>query len=77
MMKGWKHFREVRDDEKAATELLDEVQERKLQLEDELWQELDNYIFTWEPGKRRSASLNAKNLATGSKQPYKSGEPGA
>ena len=24
-----------------------------------MWQELDNNIFSWEPGKRRSGSLNA------------------
>ena len=29
-------------------------------MEDEMWQELDNNIFSWEPGKRRSGSLNAQ-----------------
>ena len=60
MKKGLKHIRRVRDEEKAAKELLEEVQERRLQMEDEIWQELDNYIFSWEPGKRRSGSLTAK-----------------
>ena len=44
MKKGEKHLRKVRDEEKAAKELLEEVQERTLQLEDEMWEELDNYI---------------------------------
>ena len=73
MMRGLKHL----DEEKAANELLGEVQERRLQLEDEMWQELDNHIFTWEPGKRRSGVSERPNLATGTKQEYKSGEPGA
>ena len=48
------------DEEKASKELLAEVQKRKNQLEDEMWQELDKYIFTWEAGKRRSKALNAQ-----------------
>ena len=36
-----------------------ESQERKQQLEDELWKEVGDYIFSWEPGKRRSGTLNA------------------
>ena len=50
----------MRDEEKVAKELLEEVLERKLQMEDVMWQVLDNYIFSWEPGKRRSGSLYAK-----------------
>ena len=48
---GFKHLCEERDEEKAAKELLERVQERRLQMEDEMWQELDNYIFSWEPGR--------------------------
>ena len=48
MKKGLKHLRKVRDEEKAAQELLEEVQERRLQLENEMWKEVDDYIFTWE-----------------------------
>ena len=44
MKKGEKHLRKVMDEEKAAKELLEDVQERTLQLEDEMWQELDNCI---------------------------------
>ena len=60
MKNGSKHLRKERDEEKAAKALLEEVQERRLQIEDEMWLVLDNYLFSWEPGKRRSVSLNDK-----------------
>ena len=41
------------NEEEAAKELLESVQERKQQVEEELWREVDEYIFSWEPGKRR------------------------
>ena len=40
----------MRDEEKAGKELLEEVQERRVQWEDEMW----------EPEKSRSGSLNAQ-----------------
>ena len=60
MKKGLKHLRKVRDEGKAVKELLEEVQERRLHMEDEMWQELDKNIFSWEPWKRRSGSLIAQ-----------------
>ena len=41
------HIRKVMDEEKAAEELLEEVQDRKHQLEDEVRKEVDDYIFSW------------------------------
>ena len=36
------------------------MQDRKQQLEDEVWKEMEDYIFSWEPERRRSGTLNAK-----------------
>ena len=33
---------------RPAKELLEEVQKRRLQLENEMWKKVDDYIFTWE-----------------------------
>ena len=60
LKKGVKYLRKVRDEEKAAKEVLEEVQERRLQMEDEIWREQDTFNFSWESGKGRSRSLNAK-----------------
>ena len=49
-----------KEEEKELLELQEAVQERKQQLEGELWEELDDYIFSWEPEQRRSGTLNAK-----------------
>ena len=51
---------EEEEEEEPAKELLEAVQDRKQQLEDELWKEVDDYIFSWEPEKKRSRTLNAK-----------------
>ena len=52
---GFKHLQRVRDEEKAAQELQVEVQERKQQLEDDLWKEVDDCIFLWKAKKRQTA----------------------
>ena len=44
--KGLKHLREVMVKEKAAQELSVEVHERKQQLEDDLLNEVDDYIYS-------------------------------
>ena len=62
MKRGLKQISKLREEEEeAAKELLDEVQDRKQQLEDEVWKEMADYIFSWELEKRRSGTLNAKN----------------
>ena len=46
-MRGLKRLRKIREEE-AAKELLEEVQDQKQQLEDEVWREMEDYIFPWE-----------------------------
>ena len=61
---------------KAAKRLLEEVQERRLQMEDEMWQELENYVASWKQ-KEDIWVFQRQSLAIGTKQQYKGGEPGA
>ena len=70
--KGSIHLRRVRDEEKTAKELLQEAQEGRLQLEDEMWLELEGYIASVRLRKEEVVSIyERKNLATGLKQQYK------
>ena len=43
------------------------VQDRKQQLEDEIWKEVDDYIFSWEPEKTRG-DPERKDLARGAEE---------
>ena len=51
---------------KAAEEILEDEQERRLQLKDGMWQVLDKYILTW--GEKGGTCM--PKLATGSKQQH-------
>ena len=42
-----------------------------------MWKEVDGYIFSWEPQRRRSGTLNAKNLANGAEKHYEIRKSGA
>ena len=57
-MRGLKRLRKIREEEEAAQELLEED---KKQLEDEVWKEMEDYIFSWELERRISGTPNAKN----------------
>ena len=48
-------------EEEAAKELLEAVQERKQQLEDEVWKKVGDRMFSWERELRISGTLNANN----------------
>ena len=39
-------------------ELLDEAQERVKQVEEDIWKDIEEYIVSWEPERRRSGTLN-------------------
>ena len=54
-----KRLRKIKEKE-AEKELLEEVQDRKQQLEDEVWTEMEKYIVSWDPERRISSTLNAK-----------------
>ena len=55
-------------------ELLEEVQDRKQQREDEVWKEIEEYISSWETEKRRSCTINKhEDMAVGTTQCDKSG----
>ena len=60
----------------AANELLEAVPDRKQQLENEIWKEMDDYIFSWEPEKR-IGDPDRKNLANGVEQQYEIRKSGA
>ena len=51
--KGLEQLREVKDEEKAAKELQEEVQERMQQLEGEFVKKIEDYIVSWDPERRR------------------------
>ena len=51
---GLTQLRKIREEEEAAKELLEEVQDRKQQLEDELWKEMEDHE------QRMSGTLKAK-----------------
>ena len=59
--RGLKRLRKIREVLEAAKELLEEVQDKKQQMEDEVWKEMEEKIPSSEPEKRRSGTLNAKN----------------
>ena len=63
-------------EDKAAKELLDEVQNRKQQLEDEIWKEVEEYIISWKLERRISSILTAQIMTNGTMQYHKSGELG-
>ena len=52
--KGFKYLRKIRDEEKGAKELLEEVQDGKQQLDEEVWKDIEDYTLSWEPVKRTS-----------------------
>ena len=52
--------RKIREEEEVAKELQEAVRDRKEQWEDEVWKEMEDYIFSWEPEKMISGTLNAK-----------------
>ena len=58
-MRGLKRPRKIKEEE-AAKENLEEVQDRKQQLEDEVWKEVEQYIFSLEQKRRMSSFSNAK-----------------
>ena len=56
IMRGLKRLRGIKEEEEeAAKELLEEVQDRKQQLEDEVWKEIEEYIISWEKERRMSS----------------------
>ena len=49
-MRELKRLRKIREEEdEAAKELLEEVQDRKQQLEDEAWKEMEDCFVSWDP----------------------------
>ena len=58
-MRGLKRPRKIKEEE-ATKEIMEEVQDRKQQLEDEVWKEVEEYIFSWEQERRMSSFSNAK-----------------
>ena len=55
----------------AAKELLEKGQDRKQQLEEEVWKEIEEHITSWEPERRRSCILKGEDLAIGTRHCYK------
>ena len=67
MKKGLKQLRKAREEERAAKELQEEMlenvekaQERVLQLAENLWKELDEYMYSWEQEFGRPNHLSTK-----------------
>ena len=61
IIRGLKRLHKIRKEkeEEVATELLEEVQDRKQQLED-VWKEIEDYLASWETQRRRSCITNMK-----------------
>ena len=66
IMRGLKRPRKIKEEE-AAKELLEEIQDKQQQLEDEVWKEIEEYIISWEQERRMSSILNREDMATGNK----------
>ena len=76
LQKGSRHLRKIRDEQRAAEEILEEVKQRRQQTEDDMWTEFEEYLASEDSEKRRSWCMECQNLANGTKQQYKGGEPG-
>ena len=58
-IRGLKRIRKIGEEDEAEG-LLEDVQERMKQQEDEKWKELEEYIASWDTEKRRTSSLSTK-----------------
>ena len=59
IMRGLQRLRKIQEEE-ATKELVEEVQDRKQQLEEGTWKDIEQYIISWDQERRRSSTLNAK-----------------
>ena len=75
-MRGLKRLRKIREEE-AAKELLEEVQDQKQQLEDEVWRERWRTTFSLGSRKEEITNPERKHLANGTEQYYKFRKSGA
>ena len=53
---GLKRIRKLREEEETLKELLEDVQDKKKQQEDDMWNELEEYMTSWE----RTNTLSTK-----------------
>ena len=58
MIRGLKRIRKIREEEETRKELLEDVQDRKKQQEDDMWKELQDHMTSWELDKRRTNTLS-------------------
>ena len=58
LQKTLRHLRKIRNEERAAEEIVEEVKQRRQQTEDDMWLGLDEYIALGDSEKTRPRCMN-------------------